>query len=824
LANAPAKAGPFVQTLSRLGAWVRQALQTTGLLPHGAVANRRRIAAVVAAASLLATFTGLAWSVLVRNAAEADDHVTLGDALLALDEGDYEVARSLVYAIRQREAPLPEDYGGTAFILGAIRALEAEAMTAPRRKAAYFIASRYLKEAVSHGFPNGREAEGQLLLGLSLNEAERFEEAIPALHEALRLNPQQQTALHRMLATANLHAPEGDLMAAEEYCDLALSDRTLAPHERAAAILQRGEILLRLGDLAELDRLLGQLPAEIRDRPVAKMLSARLQMAKADQLDEAAPGADADSLQGAVSLRRSAIADLRELQTAASQDSEISLFAQYLIGQCYARLPEETDAALDQFSRLATLYPESPEGIAASLAQAELLQQLGQIEQAVAAYGRTLKAVGDTTDYHNPWLSVSMLHKRILAANGALVADGQFATALAMIEQFTPAFDRVSALLQRAHVRRTWGERLLEDAATKPAEEAKAMARQGRTQFRHAARTFEEVSTLRIAEPEYPDDLWRAAENYLDGRCASHAARVLSKYLAREAVARRPQALAKLGQALLTVGDVDRSTTALEECIELYDRDAAVYDARNLCARAHMEKSDYEKAEQLFRANLNAEGLTPASREWRESLLLLGQLYHAQGRFTDAIRLLQEYVERYGDEPDAMLARYLVAQSNRHAAKEPLDRLAKSVTENERIKHRTHAMEFLTAAMEHFSYVQRELTLKGAVTPLDSLERAVLRNCYLLRGDVLFSMREYEQALDVFRNASSVYQNDPIVLGAYLQIAWCHRRLNQLEEARGAIEQAKMVLGRLPEDAEFTAATGMERQHWNRVLNDISQW
>jgi tetratricopeptide (TPR) repeat protein len=120
--------------------------------------------------------------------------------------------------------------------------------------------------------------------------------------------------------------------------------------------------------------------------------------------------------------------------------------------------------------------------------------------------------------------------------------------------------------------------------------------------------------------------------------------------------------------------------------------------------------------------------------------------------------------------------------------------------------------------------VQRELTLKSAATALDPLERALLRNCYLLRGDVLFSMREYEQALDVFRNASSVYQNDPIALNAYLQIAWCHRRLNQLEEARGAIEQAKMVLGRLPEEAEFTAATGMQRQHWGRVLNDISQW
>jgi tetratricopeptide (TPR) repeat protein len=154
----------------------------------------------------------------------------------------------------------------------------------------------------------------------------------------------------------------------------------------------------------------------------------------------------------------------------------------------------------------------------------------------------------------------------------------------------------------------------------------------------------------------------------------------------------------------------------------------------------------------------------------------------------------------------------------------PLDKLAKAITENERIKHRTTALDFLKQAIDHFSFVQRELTLKSSGDALDPLEQAILRNCYLLRGDVLFSMREYDQALDVFRNASSLYQNDPIALNAYLQIAWCHRRLDQLQEARGAIEQAKMVLARLPQEASFSAATGMDRQQWTRVLNDISQW
>lgn len=821
-------ANPFAEaglSVSRLRALVSKALSAAGAASGGALAGRRRVASVVAGVLLLATFSGLAWTILVRNTVDPANLVTLGDALLALDEGDYAAARSLVYAIRQRESPMPEDYGGTAFILGAIRALEAESMTPlRRRKAAYLIASRYLQESADNGFPAGREAEGWLLLGLCLNEAEQFSAAAPVLRKALDLNPQRRTDLHRMLATANLHAADGDLLEAKRYSGLVLDDRTLTPQERGEAMLQRGEILLRLGDVAGLESLVAQMPREVRDRSGAKMLRARLFMAQADQFDEAPSRGDSAAGGDPVALRRSAIAVLRDLQAGSSQQSELARSAQYLIGRCYARLPGETDAALGQFFRLATIYPDTAEGVAASLAQAELLHELGQIDEAVAAYVRTMRAVGDATDYHNPWLPLGTLRKRILDANNAMVDDGRFESALAMIDEFSPTIDRATALWQRARVHRTWGEVLREEAALMPAEEAKVATRRGRRQFRQAAVVFEELSALRLAEREYPDDLWRAAENYLDGHSASGAARVLSTYLAREAVARRPQALVKLGQAHLTTGDLARSIAALEECIELYDRDAAVYEARILCARAYKEKNDVERAEQLLRANLNASGLTPASGEWRESLFRLGRLYHGEGRHTEAIALLQEYVERYGDEPEALLARYIVAQSNRHAAQEPLERLANAVTENERIKHRTHALEFLSSAIEHFSYVQRELTLKSAGRALDPLEKALLRNCYLLRGDVLFSMREYEQALDVFRNASSVYQNDPISLNAYLQIAWCHRRLGELQEARGAVEQAKMVLERLPEDADFAAATGMPRQQWRRILGDISQW
>ena len=59
--------------------------------------------------------------------------------------------------------------------------------------------------------------------------------------------------------------------------------------------------------------------------------------------------------------------------------------------------------------------------------------------------------------------------------------------------------------------------------------------------------------------------------------------------------------------------------------------------------------------------NLNGDYLTPESKEWRDSLFVLGELLHAQGRYADAARRLEEYVKRYPDLPDAIQARYLTA-------------------------------------------------------------------------------------------------------------------------------------------------------------------
>ena len=80
-------------------------------------------------------------------------------------------------------------------------------------------------------------------------------------------------------------------------------------------------------------------------------------------------------------------------------------------------------------------------------------------------------------------------------------------------------------------------------------------------------------------------------------------------------------------------------------------------------------KKPVRQAEALLRENLEGEGLTPDSREWRDSLFALGELLHSQkGREAEAIVRLEEAIERYGDLPRTVTARYLLADSCRRAA------------------------------------------------------------------------------------------------------------------------------------------------------------
>ena len=77
----------------------------------------------------------------------------------------------------------------------------------------------------------------------------------------------------------------------------------------------------------------------------------------------------------------------------------------------------------------------------------------------------------------------------------------------------------------------------------------------------------------------------------------------------------------------------------------------------------------------------------------------------------------------------------------------------------------------------------------------------------------------YDDAIQAYSAATNRYQHDPESLEAYVQIASCHRRLGRPSEARGTLEQARVVLQRIRPDADFVRTTRLARQDWVQLLD-----
>lgn len=783
-------------------------------LLHWGRASRLRMALVGASALTVLGGVFSLWSYLAHLAVNDAEPVTLAMALEALDRREFEEAKNLI-GLMQQQSQDPNDFGGALFVLGAVKEFQAQGeWSAARQRAMHLIAARYLQQARALEVPREREAQLVFLLGQSLIKGNQPRDGIAVLNKALRNKEMPATKINALLAEANLALPDPDYAATLRHNEALLADPTLTDEQKSDALVLRAEVLGQLGQIDEARKLIEQLAGDQSRQAMVKSLTGRLAIAAAQELPEG-------SLERQTLLQQ-ALDALRESQRLDPLSGELTRRAMYWIGKCYEMQGDHVEA-MAEYDRIGKLYGDTAESLAATLAKADLNRFSGNRSLALAGYRSVLETVGDPVTYYNPLLSLAELKKRLLSAHASFVESHEFEEALTLLEQFTLIFDQVEVIQVRGQTHEQWGLELLKRATDQPRRRSESLATEGRYHLRAAGRAYESLAYARFATREFTDDLWLAAEYYFLGQNYTHAARVLEEYLHYEAERRNAAALLRLGQCLLTVDNMVSAIQALEQCIEMYPRDVAVYQARLECVRAYLQQNRQEEAEQLLLKNLTGDSLTPESPEWRDSLFALGQLLHDRGRYREAILKLEEAVIRYPDAPQALMARYTIARSFHSAAEKPAQNVLDAKTENERQKNRKLRDQNLEGALENYLLVQRMITLEGHGEN-SALRRSLLRNCYMMQGSVLFQLRRYEEARKAYANVSTLYQNEPFVLESFVHIANCWRRLNQPVKARGTIEQAKLVLQRLPADTDFKLATNFDRQYWQILLNEMSKW
>jgi tetratricopeptide (TPR) repeat protein len=689
------------------------------------------------------------------------------------------------------------------------------------------VASRYLNEARSYGLPAGREKQGLLLLGKSLIETSQVAVGIDVLTDALAVKPiqggQLNVATHRLLAEAYTLLPEPDFEEALSQLRSVLGDKSLSTDQQVATVILKAKILSRLKRHNEAKRTMAELPQAAEHEPVVLLARGQILLdsvaAALDQLPIQAGGVFPPNLAAQVD---EAVAMLMQAQSLDNHASEVTRRSLYLMGRA-AELRGDEKEALALYSRTHQQFGESSEGLAAKLAEADILRRSGDNRSALLWYRQVLQSDVAPASYRSEILPIDEMRGRILEAVGDFARSGLFGNAITMLESFPPLFTRTQELQLRGKTLRDWGEQELTQAAD-DSKHAKELKRSGLRRLREAGVAFERLAELRYATADYPAHLWDSADCYYLGHSYTNAARLLDVYLQNEPEKRNAQALLRLGQVSLALGRVDQCIAALEECIELYDRDNATYQARIDCAKAHWFRGEADEAERLLRVNLTESLLEPRSPEWKDSLFALGMLLFEQSRYEGAIGTLEEAVERYPNDRQALLARYVTGEAYRRWASEPLERLESARTSSERQKNRQLVDERLTLALKQFKEVQSSITLRVHNVQEDATFGAMRRNCYMLEGACLFDLGRYQEAIEAYQNVSSLYPNEPFVLETFVQIAHCWQRLDRAENAHGAIEQAQLTLEQMPSDADFAATTAFSREEWRMLLGNLSQW
>jgi len=627
-----------------------------------ASANWMRSIATGSVMLLLVVGTIAVWAYLANIAIQADRY-TLGEALAALDAGDYEEARILVRQMLNSSFYSRAESGGPLYVLGAIKAYDAESHGSPdRRRTEYLVASRYLREADAYGFPRERKKHGLYLLGKSHLESLQWDAGIESLEKALLVETKPETPeknleekigltleIHQLLAQALTSNPIPQLDRALVHNRAVLENKNLSLSTQADALLQQAEILSGLARYSEAMQPLAQIlqePGLNKGLPRARALMMQGQVLL-EEVETMQNEAASRFVEPPAKIAMQIDQALKYLQQAQELDqfaTEVTPRSMVLLGLGH-QLLGKMDVALRQYVQTRQQYGDTPAGLAATLAEADILRLQNQPQESLVGYRRVLESVTNADVYHNPVLSWNQLRRRIRNALADFNDRGLYDESLALLDHFLPLFSHTKQAHLLAITLRRQGNAALKKGAEDNWQASKWLEA-GRAHHREAGTAFERLADLRFSTKHYPEDLWDSVESNYRGQSYTSMIRVLDQYLAIEPELRNAQALLRSGQAHLALGHVTESIAALEECIEFHPYDTSTYQARIDCAKAHWYQGNQEEAERLLRSNLYGSDLKPSSPEWKDSLFELGALYHETGRYAEAIRLLEEAVER----------------------------------------------------------------------------------------------------------------------------------------------------------------------------------
>ena len=285
-----------------------------------------------------------------------------------------------------------------------------------------------------------------------------------------------------------------------------------------------------------------------------------------------------------------------------------------------------------------------------------------------------------------------------------------------------------------------------------------------------------------------------------------------------------PRVLLRLGQSLQAEGRYADAIDAYQRDISSYPRSPHANAALIPLARCYMalgEDKEVEAENALRRIIDDSEFFTPDAVEYRDAMFLLGDLHTRQGRYEEAIPVLEEVLSQHPDDTRAAWATFLIADAFRKSAMAIKEELLKPEFVGESKRMRADFASRMDEAARRF----RELIerLKVDEERLAGLDALYLRDARLYEAACLFELKRYREALALYERAAWIYKDSPAALGAYVQVINCYIFLGRDEDAETSLRRAQYLVETIDE-ALFQADGKFEsRADWRRYFDWVSE-
>jgi len=742
------------------------------------------------------------------------------------------------------------------FLIGAGKAREAKLKDDPSAsRAAFHEAAKELRIA-AEAWPEGRDDEGDRLLGEVLYHIGEFSSAIPRLQQVIKRNPTYREPLTPILVRCLMRGGDADARLAVEMIDQynALPGRAGIVDWETRQLA--AECLIRLGQFQAARERLTINPATdkvnpdpVRDKQISEetelllaitIVSEAIRRFGPGSLTEPKPRPEVEK------FLSSAMETLVRLQ----QDGGPAIGHRTGIWIARAmRCMGQLGDALSQLNAIRLYQPFAGEGIAAALEQIEYLVAQGNSSEAVQTARYLIREVGSEANFDASMIDLATFRQRLQQVLSQLREQEETAACVAFARSLPPLFSLDQALYEEGLAYREAGDRLESVVLASRRDRNEGQSAQLRELYAQAGNAFESSSRLRYTSPEYTKTLWEAISSLQKSGQFSRTIPLLNEYVRFEQRIRLPRALIALGRAYLADNQPEAAIKPLIDCVEEFPRDPLCYDARLLAAKAMAERDQLESAQKLLDANLTDGNLTPQSLTWKDSLLTLGEVLwrrcsethvekgllarsrrepHSleelranQPLVEEAVARLNEAVVRYWPDPRVMQSATFLARAYRLAAvlPEAESRIpdALDATRRRLLKQRE---TLLSSAIETYRKIRSEITLIEDERELASSEQSLRQISLLGEADTLYEMGQYERSADAYRTISLRYMNEPPALEAMLGQVRCLRSLNKNREAKLVIRQAVVVLERIPAewDDRFDSITRYDRGGWKNLL------